>query len=546
MNLFPRSIRAITAAIFFLALVGDAALTYRDALGRAGRGESYRSSGSSSGSGSGSGSSRDYHDRSGRLTPSYRSTAPSGSGSSAPLVQYPKEYDINYDINSFSAVLKVNGDGTVSVTETFDVTINKEQQGIARPMHKRYLFNELAISNVSSPQGFAYYMPADYGSGYFAFGYKDKKVTGRHVLTLNYDAIGMVLPRGSGSRLLWRSNIGKEAKIDSVKITIPGGATPVRATATLIPLRGGTAMAGGNLQCVTAGNQVTVPINRKEEAILDVTVHLPQGAVDTGDMRAGLKKLLAENRRNPAIREYRSSMTVNDNMSVNIEDSYEYAPDSPRISMKMWYLDYLMMYESSAKAAGWVQNRLCLYGFDKRSCGMDDYSFDGVCVPAPETGQSKTGLRYSMHGNFNPEDPFFLEFKLPPTTVKTADGVHFEVALPSFVKKDRVVPMLYLYTGSFDSEAMLGEADFEGRWEGNKLIGDYRDGLYDEQYLKLRILLPREGFKTSGPGLTAWLSRHWYFNRWIFIGVVAAIALLAGGGTLAFRLMKQRKGTGGA
>lgn len=28
MNLFPRSIRAITAAIFFLALVGDAALTY--------------------------------------------------------------------------------------------------------------------------------------------------------------------------------------------------------------------------------------------------------------------------------------------------------------------------------------------------------------------------------------------------------------------------------------------------------------------------------------------------------------------------------------
>ena len=64
---------------------------------------------------------------------------------------------------------------------------------------------------------------------------------------------------------------------------------------------------------------------------------------------------------------------------------------------------------------------------------------------------------------------------------------------------------------------------WKNRWEGNRLIGDFNDGLYDEQYLKVRISLPREGFKTSGPGLTAWLSRHWYFNRWIFIGVVAAI-----------------------
>ncbi|HOT44995.1 MAG TPA: hypothetical protein PLM53_19385 [Spirochaetota bacterium] len=155
MNLFPRSIRATTAAVLFLVFIGDAAITHQDAQGRAGRGDSYRSSSSSSSSSSGSGSSRDYHDRSGRLTPSYRSTAPSGSGSSAPLVQYSKEYDINYDINSYSAALKVNNDGTASVTETFDVTLNKEQQGIARQMHKEYLHNELAISKVTSPQGYA-------------------------------------------------------------------------------------------------------------------------------------------------------------------------------------------------------------------------------------------------------------------------------------------------------------------------------------------------------------------------------------------------------
>jgi len=538
MRQFPRSIRSLTAAIFFLVLMGDAVTTYHDALARAGRGDSYRSSSSSSSSSSGS--SRDYHDRSGRLTPSYRSTAPGGSGSSAPLVQYPKEYDVNYDINSYSAVLKVNGNGTVGVTETFDVTINKEQQGIARPMYKRYLFNELAISDVSSLQGFAYYMPADYGSGYFAFGYKDKKVTGRHVLTLSYTAVGMVLPRGSGSRLLWRSCLGKTATIGDVKISLPGGTAPDKATAHLIPLSGGTAQDAAELQCTVAGNKVTVPVNRKEEAILDVTVHMPQGAVDPSAMRAGLKKLFDENKRNPAIREFRSTMTVNDNLSVNIEDSYEYAPNGPRIPMKMWYLDYLVMAAGYGKK-GWVQNSLCLYGFDKKSCDMDDYNFDGVCIPAPEAGQNKTGLRYSMHGNFNPEEPFFLEFKLPPTTVKQADRVHFEIVFPPFVKKEKVLPGLYLYKGGFDSEAMLGEADFESRWERNRLIGDYGDGLYDEQYLKLRIMLPREGFKSSGPGLMARLSRHWYFNRWIFLGMVAGFALLAAGVPLALWFMKKRK-----
>ncbi len=172
---------------------------------------------------------------------------------------------------------------------------------------------------------------------------------------------------------------------------------------------------------------------------------------------------------------------------------------------------------------------------------MDDYNFDVVCIPTPEAGQNKTGLRYSMHGNFNPEEPFFLEFKLPPTTVKMADRVHFEVALPSFVKKDKVLPLLHLYTGGFDSEAMLGEADFKSRWEGSRLIGDYDDGLYDEQYLKLRIVLPRDGFKSSGPGLMARISRHWYFNRWIFLGVVMGIVVLAVGGPLAFWFMKRRK-----
>ncbi len=541
MKHFTRSICTITAALFFLILIGDATIMLRDALGRAGRGDSYRSSSSSSRSGSGS--SRDYHDRSGRLTPSYMSTAPSGSGSSAPLVQYRKEYDINYDINSYSAVLKVNNDGTVSVTEIFDVTINKEQQGIARPIHKQYLFNELAISKVTSPQGYASYVPNDYRMNYFEFGYKDKKVTGRHIFTLNYTATGMVLPRGSGTRLLWRSYIGKEAKLDSFKVSIPGGAAPVRAMANLIPLRGGTAQGAGDLQCVTAGNQVTVTVNRREEAILSVTVCMPQGAVDAGEMRAGLKKLLAENLRNPALREFRSTMTVNNNMSVDIEDSYEYASDSPRIQMKMWYLDYLMMAVGD-RAPGWLQNKLYLYGFSKKSCDMDDYNFDGVCVPAPEAGQNKTGLRYSMYGNFNPGEPFFFEFKLPPTTVKLADRVHFEISFPSFVKKDKVMPVLYLYTGSFDSEAMLGEVEFESLWEGNRLIGDYNDGLYDEQYLKLRIALPREGFKSSGPDLTARLSRHWYFNRWIFIGVVAAIVLLAGGGARLFWYMKKKKSAG--
>jgi len=39
-------------------------------------------------------------------------------------------------------------------------------------------------------------VPNDYGMNYFELGYKDKKVTGRHVFTLDYTATGMVLPRG--------------------------------------------------------------------------------------------------------------------------------------------------------------------------------------------------------------------------------------------------------------------------------------------------------------------------------------------------------------
>jgi hypothetical protein len=565
-----RAIRAVTVVIFFLILLGDAVIPVRDANGRAGRGDSYRSSGSSSSSGSSyrsSSSSGSSYRSSSSSYKSYSSSSSSGSSSSSSSSTSSSgssssgsssgtvvnDYDIYFDVNSWSCVLTVNRDGSVDATETFDVDITRPMMGIKRPIKADSQQGDLLITGTTCPQGKA--------DSIDQFGFKDKKVTGRQVFTLKYHAVGMVIPSRKGARFQWRPRFEKTMKVGALKVVLPEGATPDR---TRVSESYYFDAPGKDIEVrhTVAGNVITIPHDMIQSKILDLMVDLPAGVIDAAALKAGLAKVFEKNPFPPVL-EYRSRVTINADRTIDREESFTADPDSVASFMIM---NYLRKFESSyikdkndalyGKVS--VSNSLYLYRLGIMTVtGGDNYS-KYASIPLEKKG--RTDLGYSMWGNFNPGEPFFFDLRFPPTDLRKTERVRFEIAFPPFVKKEDVKIQLYLMRGYFSGNslvrayddnpyndntaepAILREAEFTGRWEGNRLIGEYPDALYGEQFLLAKVFLPATGFGKPGALKKARiiLANSWLFDRIMFLGVSAFIALILCG-IFAYIMYKKKQ-----
>ncbi len=594
MKPFPRSTRTITAALFFLILIGDASITLRDALGRAGRGDSYRSSSSSSSSSSGSswrssssrGSSSWYRSRSSSSSSSTSSassssstsstSSSSSSGSYTPAPKVVKDYDDYYTLNAWSTVLTVNRDGSVDVAETYDVTLTEYQKGLLRPLdqifqYESLQYNTLMVTDLKCPQGYA-----EYKDGTIQFGFNEKSVTGKQNFLLNYRVTGLIVPAVNGTRLQWRPLLKRSLQGATVRIILPDGATPLRTKLLGIKLKSSSLyrrleMPGEEkeLPCTVAGNVITFPYTYTyeypTETMLDLTVDLPAGVIDTAAAVAGLEKALKD-KQLPSVREYRADITINEDRTVDRKETYSVAPESGADQTIMrsrprFYSVLIREAKPGTDPSLLATGDHYFYGFDKGSCSGDDYGRDLVCVPMKKGGTAR--LNYSTLGNYNPKDPFFFELRIPSAHVKRSDRVSFDIALPPFVKKDEVQVKLYLISGFFSGnntygvwrdysdktkdEILLHEADFTSRWNGNRLICEYPAGLIDEQFLIARVFLPPAGFKDVGGFKSAriTLSNAWHFKKKKFLIVSFIIACILAAVVVPI-VRKRTKGAGTA
>jgi hypothetical protein len=535
----------LTIAVFTLCLIilfGTAG-PLNDAYGRAGRGESYRSSSSSSSRSSYS-SDSSWRSRGSILTPSSRE---SSSPYHYTREYVPGDYEDDFSYNSWSAVLSVNRDGSVNVAETFDVNTHREQKGIARNLTDD--FNILMISGLSCPQGHAGYRASQTSALQFAFGYNEKKAAGRHVFTLKYRAFGMVVPSGSGARLQLRGDPDKNSKMKSVTIILPAGTTAQNVKAAEVMTWDRFLRLEKEMPCTIVGNCITVPVNREFVNRLYVTADLAAGSIDQAALRKGLAEVL-EKQNLPSISEYRTRVAINPDRTVGREETYLPAPYNAFDRIDIWYDKYFnsafFPEGSSSENPLFADNRLHLYGFDKKACGKDDFTDGSVCVPLKKSGEEKSEIRYAMWGNFNPADPFFFEFTFPPAGTKWTDRVRFEITFPPFVKKELVKVKLYLARFNGSQTRQLRGVAFEGKWEGNRLTGEYNTALVDNQLLLARIFLPPAGFTDPGQAkkIMIHLSNFWYFNRIICIGTIVLLALLlAGVPVLVLVVIKKRAAT---
>ena len=527
----PRPIRTALSAGLCLLMVAAALFLADNAHGRAGRGESYRSRGSGSSSG---GPGRDTLDRfRSHLNPSYTGDGTSYYHYTSEYV--PGDYEDDFTSNSWSAVLTVNRDGSVDAVETFDVNTHREQKGIARDVTD--YFNILLISDLSCPQGHAGYRASQTSGLQFAFGYKDKKGPGHYVFTLTYNAIGMVVPSGSGTLLQMRLDPDIRSIMKSVTIVLPAGAGAQNVKAVDGITWDRFLRPEKMMPCRVAGNRITVPINgefNESTNRLHLTADLPAGAIDRDALRKGLAMAL-EKLDFPSLDEYRTRITINRDRTVDREESYLPATDNALDRATLWYDDRFhsaFFPEGSAQEdPRFVDNELRLYGFQKKACDGDDFTDGSVCVPLDKAGRTRTDLRYSMHGNFNPEEPFLFEFNLPPVETKWTGRVRFDITFPSFVKKERVKALLYLARYDGLQTYMRRAVAFESRWEGNRLTGEYDAALIDRQLLIARVFLPPDGFDDlpAMKKMKISLAYYWYFERIMAISaIVLAILILAG------------------
>ncbi len=535
----------ITASTALLIMLGSAVISLHDAHGRAGRGESYRSSSSSRSSYS---SESSYRPRGSILTPSSRE---SSSSYHYTREYVPGDYEDDFSCNSWSAVLTVNRDGSVNVAETFDVNTHREQKGIARNV--THDFNILLLNDLSCPQGHAGYRASQTSATQFAFGYNEKKAAGRHVFTLKYRTFGMVVPSGSGARLQLRGDPDKNTKMKSVTVFLPAGAAAQNVKAAEVTTWDRFLRPEKELPCRVAGNSIIVPVNREFINRLYITADLVSGAIDLPALRKGLSHVL-EKIRLPSLREYRTSVVINGDRTIDRVESYLPAQDNVFGQADIWYdkrfHSAVFPDGSTSEDPQFADNMLYLYRFEKNPCERNNFS-DGdgsVCVPLKKYGEGQSDVRYSMWGNFNGEMfykgvPFFLEFMLPPASTKWTDRVCIDITFPPFVKKEQVKAKLYLARFNGSQTSLLREVAFESRWEGNRLTGVYNTTLIDNQLLLARIFLPPAGFTDPGRAkkMMIHLSYYWYFNRIVFIGVIVLMALLlAGVPALVLFVMKKR------
>ena len=109
-------------------------------------------------------------------------------------------------------------------------------------------------------------------------------------------------------------------------------------------------------------------------------------------------------------------VSVHDDRTIERRDAYLAAPDNADRTM-------MMPYEKRFQTAYWtdqnrinmpesVYNTLILYGIDGEPCQSGENSGEGILIPFREAGMARTELRYGMWGNYNPNDPFFLDFRL--------------------------------------------------------------------------------------------------------------------------------------
>ncbi|MBN1497534.1 MAG: hypothetical protein JXA07_12230 [Spirochaetes bacterium] len=464
-----------------------------------------------------------------------------GKPRSARTIQ--KDYDNDYIFNSWSAVLTVEGSGSVEVAETYDVTTDRIQRGIIRNMGD--LYNSLLIYDVACSQGYAVHEFSQSAGNRFTFGYYTERAPGRHLFTLAYHAAGMIVPAGKGVRLQWRWNAEKNPNVDSIRIILPGGVRPVRVSAVEAVNWSRYLQFEKELQYTITGNTIIVHVKRSLQHSLDIAVDLPASVIDARSMREFLNQI-TERKEFSTLQEYRTAVSVHDDRTIERKDAYLAAPDNADRTM-------MMPYEKRFQTAYWtdqnrinmpesVYNTLILYGLDREPCKSGGNSGRGICIPFREAGTARTELRYGMWGNYNPNDPFFLDFRFPPAMAKMTERVSFEIALPAFVKREEVRVALYLVRG-FNRGVQLREVTYEGRWNGNRLVGAYPACLYDEQYLLARVFLPAAGFRDPGflKKTEIYLSHFWCFYRNLFIAGLAFFAMLLASAPALIWLNKRRK-----
>ncbi|MCU0849351.1 MAG: TIM44-like domain-containing protein [Spirochaetes bacterium] len=535
---------------------------------RAGRGQSYRSSSSSSSSSRSSSSSSSYRSSSSSSSsssykpssPSYGSTSSyksssstsssTGTYTSGPSSPVP-DYDYGYSIDSYSAVLRVNRDGTVSVTEKIKAVMSGWHNGIHRSLILQKQYAPWTVSEVKSPQGLAVYN----GMNYIDAGYPKKKVSGVQEFEISYKLTGAVVPFTGQPALAWRSCLDKSVGGGSVRVEFPAGAPPVLADFRVVPgephrVRGKDAVAASALPgAVTA--VMTRRMNPDES--FEAYVVFPESAFDMNLLRALFSETALKYER-ANLRESRFRAVLNPDRTVDMKGDFELeSPEGSSVCRMNAPLQFMLddpIDEPMKARLKDFYRAVYYYDFKKTDCATKELGGNysnmfGICL-ADRIGRgvSRVGIGYTLWGNFYDDGAHFFDFRLPEYRCKKSGRIVFELKLPEFVDSSKVRAEALLEKRYFTGEFLLRPVAAATSWDGNTLKIEYGAGLFDEQFLKVRVFIPEKGFHNPfflrryimGVRSRMNFDPTWYLNYLLF-GIVLATA----GAVVLVSVLKGRR-----
>ena len=539
---------------------------------RAGRGGSYRSGGGSRSSsyksysspsrsyGSGS---RSYSSPSKSYTPYYSGSRSSGSRSYYGGSTY-STYSHNYEVDSYTANLRVNRDGTVDVREVLDVNMKESAFGIVRYLYTNGdQYNNWKVTDYKTSTGkISYYSTGDY----LHVGNPKKRVKGKQKFEMSYRIKGAVIPYSDASVLAWRSGLGKIVRKYSVKVSWPG-LKAGEGDVLIISSRYGDAYAPVRLAPVKGGAEISAASSKILQTHENIEIYIPfaSGSLDGKQLDKTFGTTLSTYEEN-ILKELILTARINEDRTVNVKADYSF-------DLKNFISNMVISLPKEFRVADpplspiWnkyqsLKKKDLYYVFQQDSCEVrkseTKYNAWGFCMGRKKSpGSFRYAADYLLYGNNLDEkedikggDFHYFDFLLPSVKARHVEKISLNLKLPSFVSRDKVRVDSYLVNPW--SGKTLRPFPLLVKWEGDTLSGVYTRGLWGDQSLRIRVFVPARGFSYPGFFRMTWLyfaHNHQFDVSYFWTLIVLIGLLLLGAGFVARKVLSGRggvnAGTGG-
>ena len=445
-------------------------------------------------------------------------------------------------MKSYTAVLAIARDGSVTVSETLSVMLASPANGITRSLVPDEQYTGLiAADTVSTTTGSVTYSNARY----FQVGNPNTKLQKEQTFTLSYRLDGIVLPYAAGPVLAWRMNLGRPLPQGAITIRFPDAASAARCEVVIVPAKPHRFYTATKLKTEVRGAEVSAAIERplKDWETVEAYAEFPAGSVDPVALAAAFDKRFGKNTIYSIARlAYRA--TVRRNLSVDVDAAYDLSiPNKyarPCQARRETYSVGIPYAEQSKPDKDSWRRDLYLYNLSGSGYTDRTLSERDICYTlAPGTSaQLKTG--YTTYGNFYDTGTLFVDLELPGLDAKRTGVITVSIDVPDGVSTDLVRPQFLLKRTAYN-ELLLRPLAVPFTWEKNRLTATI-GGLLEDQTIMVRLFLPADAF--TRPFIAAraimYVRTMWNFNTGLLIAVIVVVLVI--GAIIVISIMAVRSG----